>query len=197
MTKRQIRTTVTDKDGSPITEAPAYKPVALLPDGIYMAVVNRLNPSKGAFKNGKNFVKYTPEFVIGDTRITRQDFIFGTVDKDGNLYSDTGSNLIWSTARFLLSAMGLLKFEDGQAVMDFEDSKLFGVVIKVLVRTETYTKQSGESGSKNVIKGTYALTERECVEGEYFPRDGMVFLSEDDYEAYAMQQALDPEGGWE
>jgi len=197
MTKRQIRMVVTDKDGNPITEAPTFKPVALLPDGVYTAVVNRLNPSKGAFKNGKNFVKYTPEFVIGDTRITRQDFIFGTVDEDGKLYSDTGSNLIWDVTRRLLSAMGLLKFEDGEAVMDFEDSKLFGVVIKVLVSSQTYTKQSGENGTKNIIKGTYPLTPRECVEGEYFPRDGMVFLSEDDYEAYAMQQALDPEGAWE
>ena len=197
MTKRQVRTTVTDKDGSPITEALAYKPVVLLPDGIYTALVNRLNPSKGQFKNGKNFIKYTPEFVIGATRITRQDFILGTVNEKGELYSDTGSNLLWNTTRYLLTAMGLIKFVGGEAVMDFDDAQPIGVLIKVLVGTETYTKQNGESGSKNIIKGTYALTERESLEAGYFANDGMTFQTESDFQAYGMLQALDPEGGWD
>jgi len=197
MTKRQIRTSVTDKDGNPITEAPTFKPATLLADGIYTALVNRLFPSQGQFKDGTNFIKYTPEFVIGDTRITRQDYILGTVNEKGELYARSGSDLLWNSARYLLTAMGLLKFEDGEAVMNFDDAQPIGVVIKVLVGSQTYTKQNGESGTKNIIKGTYALTERECLEGGYFASNGMTFQTENDFDAYGMLQALDPEGAWE
>lgn len=103
----------------------------LIPQGWYTAIVTSVADEVTApNKNGKSFLKITPEFTILDkegrtqTIINRQQFTMGYYDpKTKELYHPDGTFPIWGGqqgARFFLSALGLFLEVDGGYRLTFE-----------------------------------------------------------------------------
>lgn len=124
----------------------------VIPEGTYFGVVRSVKWSEFTVKAGYTMEKFTPVVELlnsNHTRIDRQDLTIGAVDENGfytnKYFSNAESSVIFGGAdvekgnygaRNFMFAMGMLN-NDGVVV--FNELALVDVVVKVRVKTRTYT----------------------------------------------------------
>lgn len=177
---------------------------AVVPEGYYTAVVeaadqSRYTAGQKGLQGEFDYLKITPKFVLFNdednsprkgTIINRQDWVLGAVNSDGALYRPDGDETrpaLYSSAGFLLNALGFVKYEDGKRVVDietFEPALVAGQVVRVHVKTATFEGKNGQ-GTKNEIAGVYGVREGDIKNYDLVTNDGeMYFFSQEKADAY-------------
>jgi hypothetical protein len=211
------------------SDAPAYRYSPLEP-GVYTAELTKLEEKKwraayGVHKNpDSKDVKWTylsvrPHFKFtlntGIWVLNRQDFTVGVVNEDDELIrvqNDGKSPLFGGQggARFLLKELWLFDVSDGVVRLDLETEIIEDRMIKILVGTGGYIKETGQSYSVDELQawledrtGRRELTIDEIYEtvSEFneendYPEDGGMRLKNIVLAVYSLKQWDAEANGW-
>jgi len=189
---------IVDKEGKDIDptkrSAGSGNSFRVIEPGFYVARVKSLKfgdyraaykgfPSKAKDKKW-TYWKLTPEIELVNpekTLINRQDVQIGVVE-NGSLVRPDGDNSkanIWTTAQYLLGALGLLgKDEDGKFTLDFDPDLVANRMIKVRTAIGGYIK--GETGYDEKQMNALLLEVNDGQEYTFDEIPGLIEMWNDD-----------------